>query len=196
MRLQVRPRETQVFVDGYFAGIVDNFDGTFQRLHLEAGQHTIQLFLPGHRIYSQDVYLQPGNTFAVRHTMESLGAGEAEPDRPSGAARVPRAAARGPGPPLAPASADPSTPSQQGGDSRTRTDSYGAIRIRVQPADGLVFIDGERWNGGNTDDLEVQLATGHHTIEVRKAGYRGYLTEVTVNGGETTRLNIALTIEQ
>lgn len=196
MRLQVKPRETQVFVDGYYAGIADNFDGTFQRLHLEAGQHRIELFLPGHKLYTQDIYLQPGNTFSVRHTMEALGAGEPEPDQPSGSARVPRATTRGPAPPLPPAPPDPGTAPGRTVDSRRLAESYGAIRIRVQPADGLVLIDGERWNGENADDVEVQLAAGRHTIEVRRAGYRGYLTEVTVNSGETTRLNIALSAEK
>jgi hypothetical protein len=32
LQLQVTPRETEVFVDGYFAGRVDDFDGRFQRL--------------------------------------------------------------------------------------------------------------------------------------------------------------------
>jgi hypothetical protein len=65
MRLQVKPRDTMVFVDGYFAGIVDDFDGAFQRLHVDAGQHSVQLFLPGHRLYTQDLYLQPGNSRPV-----------------------------------------------------------------------------------------------------------------------------------
>ena len=78
MRLQVKPRDTMVFVDGYFAGIADDFDGTFQRLHVDAGQHSVQLFRPGHRLYTRDLYLQPGNTFTVRHTMEPLAAGTEE----------------------------------------------------------------------------------------------------------------------
>ena len=32
LRLQVFPRTAQVFVDGYYAGIVDDYDGTFQAL--------------------------------------------------------------------------------------------------------------------------------------------------------------------
>src|SRR5689334_24188580 len=95
MRLQVKPRDTMVFVDGYFAGIVDDFDGAFQRLHVDAGQHSVQLFLPGHRLYSQNLYLQPGNTFTVRHTMERLGVGELDSEPPTGAPRGPRP----PGPP-------------------------------------------------------------------------------------------------
>ena len=39
-RLEVKPREAQVYVDGYFVGVVDDFDGTFQRLNLEPGEHS------------------------------------------------------------------------------------------------------------------------------------------------------------
>jgi hypothetical protein len=40
-QLQVTPRETEVFVDGYFAGKVDDFDGRFQRLHVQPGEHEL-----------------------------------------------------------------------------------------------------------------------------------------------------------
>ena len=83
LRLQIAPRETEVYVDGYYAGVVDDFDGAFQRLHIEPGQHTIQLYLTGHRTAEQQIYLQPGGTFRIRHTMEPLAAGEAAPARPS-----------------------------------------------------------------------------------------------------------------
>jgi hypothetical protein len=45
--LQVIPRETEVFVDGYFAGRVDDFDGRFQRLHIQPGEHELTLCLDG-----------------------------------------------------------------------------------------------------------------------------------------------------
>ncbi len=47
LRLQVRPRDAQVFVDGAYAGTVDEFDGTFQSLRLESGDYQVELVLPG-----------------------------------------------------------------------------------------------------------------------------------------------------
>jgi len=76
VRLQVSPRETEVFVDGYYAGTVDEFDGMFQRLHLEPGEHEITLYLAGHRTVNQKIFLQDRGTFRIRHTMEPLGPGE------------------------------------------------------------------------------------------------------------------------
>ena len=48
VRLQVRPRHAHIFVDGYFVGTVDDFDGTFQRLRLDAGPHQIEIHADGY----------------------------------------------------------------------------------------------------------------------------------------------------
>jgi hypothetical protein len=70
---------------------------------------------------------------------------------------------------------------------------YGTLALRVQPADAEILIDGERWAGSQGDDrLEVQLSTGSHNLEVRKSGYRIYSTDVTIRGGDTATLNVAL----
>ena len=55
-------------------------------------------------------------------------------------------------------------------------------------------IDGERWEGAQDQDrLVVQLGAGTHTVEIRKDGYRTYITDLTVRPGETTTLNVSLT---
>ena len=38
LRLEVKPKDAEVYVDGYYAGIVDDFDGTFQRLSVTPGE--------------------------------------------------------------------------------------------------------------------------------------------------------------
>jgi hypothetical protein len=88
-RLQVTPRETEVFVDGYFAGVVDDFDGFSQRLRLEPGEHEVTLFLEGHRPLTRRMLFTVGQTFKVQHEMEPLGAGEPAPQRPIPSAKPP-----------------------------------------------------------------------------------------------------------
>ena len=39
LRFKVTPKEAAVYVDGYYAGVVDDYDGVFQRLHVTPGQH-------------------------------------------------------------------------------------------------------------------------------------------------------------
>ena len=60
LRLQVFPRNAQVFVDGYYAGTVDDYDGTFQALKLEAGPYQIRIVAPGFEDLTFDVRVNPG----------------------------------------------------------------------------------------------------------------------------------------
>lgn len=201
VRVEVKPRNAEVFVDGYFAGTVDDFDGVFQRLHIEPGEHEIVIYLEGHRSFSQRFYLQPGKSFNIRHTMEPLGAGEVASPRPQGAPFQGRGAGapydgRGPVPPDA---RGPGTGRGAGG-GRGRQggpaapEGFGSLSLRVQPADAQVLIDGEVWQGSaETDRLVIQLGAGTHHIEIRKDGYRSYLTDIPIGNGQVRTLNVALT---
>ena len=60
LRLDVQPRHAQVFVDGYYAGVVDDFDGAFQSLKLEPGAYRIEISAPGFETLTFDVRLNPG----------------------------------------------------------------------------------------------------------------------------------------
>ena len=75
--------------------------------------------------------------------------------------------------------------------------AYGTLAIRVQPRDADVLIDGEPWHGPDGEDrLVVDVAEGPHTIEIRKAGYRTYVTDVQVRRGDTTPLNVSLRAQE
>jgi hypothetical protein len=62
LRLKVKPRNASVYVDGYYAGIVDDFDGIFQRLHIEAGPHRIEIRAPGFEALIFEVRIEPDHT--------------------------------------------------------------------------------------------------------------------------------------
>src|SRR5215210_4130157 len=62
LRILVKPKEAEVYVDGYFAGKVEEFDGAFQRLHVEPGQHEIAIYLEGYRTLKQHLYLSSRHT--------------------------------------------------------------------------------------------------------------------------------------
>lgn len=165
LRLQVSPSNTEVFLDGYYAGTVDDFDGIFQRLHVSAGEHDIELFLSGYRSVRQKIFVQPRETFRVRYTMEQLKPGDTPDARPVASA-PPR-----PGPVI----------------------DFGSLAIRVQPRDAVVTIDGERWQTPpDHDRLVVQLPAGPHRVEIRKEGFGVYESTVDVRRGDQTALNVSL----
>ena len=178
LRLQVSPRTAEVYVDGYYAGTVDDFDGIFQRLRLESGEYEVTLYLPGYRTVTQRLRLLPDRTLSVKHVMVPL----APTDPPE-----PRPVATGPQP-----SRELPAPAASGSGADLDA-SFGAIAIRVQPADADVLIDGERWEGPADDEaLVLQVAPGPHRIEVRKDGYRGYTAQIDVRAGQTAPINISL----
>ncbi len=69
IRLKMRPRDAQVFIDGYYAGIVDDFDGAFQSLRVVAGGHKIEIRMPGYEDLELDVMVQPGRTITLREDL-------------------------------------------------------------------------------------------------------------------------------
>jgi hypothetical protein len=217
VRLEVKPRQAEVYVDGYYAGIVDDFDGSFQRLRVEPGEHEIELWLDGYRTVHQKVYLTQDNTFRVKYQMEKLAAGQAQepkpqpieppqggnqPRRPQPPMQQPmgRGPVSRPAPPPPPDEPrEPEAP-RRGPDQPRGTQgnaAYGTLAIRVQPGDADVSIDGENWrSSGGQERLTVQVAEGSHTIEIRKSGYRTYVTQIDVRRGQTTPLNVSLRGEQ
>jgi hypothetical protein len=60
LRLKVHPRDAQVYIDGYYAGRVDEFDGVFQSLRLEEGEYQVEIVLPGYEPLAFDVRIFPG----------------------------------------------------------------------------------------------------------------------------------------
>jgi hypothetical protein len=72
LRLKVRPRAAEVYVDGYFVGIVNEFDGLFQRLRIEEGPHTVELRHPGYEPLTLDVLIVPGEKVTFEGDMIPL----------------------------------------------------------------------------------------------------------------------------
>ena len=66
LRLDVTPRHAAVLVDGYYAGVIDDFDGKFERAPLAAGPHRIDIETPGYETLAFDVNVLPGQTIRYR----------------------------------------------------------------------------------------------------------------------------------
>ena len=82
IRTEVTPKDAEVYVDGYYAGRVSDFDGALQRLHVAPGGHTITFYLEGFRTVTQDVYVQTGFNLQVGREHAAAGAWPDECPRP------------------------------------------------------------------------------------------------------------------
>jgi hypothetical protein len=187
-RLQVTPKETEVYIDGRYAGKVGAFQGFWQRLEVPAGGHELTLYLEGYRTMREKVHFEPGASYKIKWSMERLAAGESSgprPEPPRKAARATPPATAKEGEILPPSAATSARPRERSG--------FGTLAIRVQPTDATVLIDGEKWEAPESGRrLAVQVSEGTHWVEVGKHGYQTYSSSVRIHEGEVTRLNVSL----
>lgn len=199
MRVIVKPSKTRVYVDGYYSGTADDFDGMFQRLDVTAGRHEIAFKLEGYRTHRVQIYVDADETLKLRHEMVA-GEGESaedlvppeaalrereekeelerikrEPHREWPAAPSPQAQAG------APAVALGSAPEPETGT---------AVVLDVEPADASVYVDGE-FRGTVGELRQVWLAPGKHRVEIVRPGFVTLDREIEV-GAEPVPLNLRL----
>lgn len=72
LRLKVKPANAQVYVDGYFVGVTDSFDGMFQKLSIEAGSHRIEVRAEGYETVQFDVMVTPGETITYKGELRPI----------------------------------------------------------------------------------------------------------------------------
>src|SRR5262245_29861678 len=69
VQLDIDPRRAQVFFDGTYVGLVEDFSASFHHLDLPAGPHDIAVVAPGYEPLSLQVLVSPGATITQRATL-------------------------------------------------------------------------------------------------------------------------------
>jgi hypothetical protein len=72
LKLKVKPSDAQVYVDGYFSGLVDDYDGLFQKLNLEVGAHRVEVKADGYQPLAFDVRIEFDQTVTYRGELQKL----------------------------------------------------------------------------------------------------------------------------
>ncbi|PYQ55128.1 MAG: hypothetical protein DMF78_03265 [Acidobacteria bacterium] len=197
MRVIVDPDQTRVYVDGYYAGIADDFDGIFQRLYLPPGRHEIALKLEGYRTHKFRVYVPVDQTIKIHHVMER-GAGE-DSDEVVGSPNDDRYGDRDRNGRYGDRDRDRDDGRygrrdrdevEQGEDDRDDAEA-GTVRLSLRPSDASVYVDGEFRGSGRRAEV-LRLAPGRHRIEVVRPGYHTVEKDVDVRPGDSQTLDIEL----
>jgi hypothetical protein len=192
VRVIVDPDDANVYVDGAHAGVVDDFDGFSQPLHLPAGRHEILLRRDGYRSQRFKVYVTPDNTVKIHFTMEK-GTGDAPQEVVVGdpsAEQYARHDQPRPDERRRYDEADRPADSQQLRSEAPRG-GVGPLRLSVNPDDASVYVDG-RFYGTAREASRLHLTPGEHRIEVVRPGYRTYDHEIKVGGDAPTNLDVTL----
>ena len=194
LRTLVEPSKARVYVDGYYAGIVDDFDGLFQRLNVSPGRHDITFRLEGYSSHTFSIYANRDQTLKLRWDM-AKGSGETrdsvgdEDDR-----RSDRESDRDSGSYSDRPYADRSRERDSGeADSRYAPSGEargGALLLDIEPPDASVYVDGEFF-GKASQVTRLDLPPGRHRLEVVRPGYRTEETEVEIDG-QSERVTVKL----
>jgi hypothetical protein len=172
LRLDVSPKDAQVYVDGHYAGVVDDFDGIFQQLTLHPGPHLIEIRKTGYRSLVVEINLYWGQSATYRRTMESAS----EADSAAAFAGAP-GFEEGAFPPPADISALP-----------------GDVRFDVSPKDAAVYADG--FYVGIVDDFNgsqhLLLAPGRRHVSIRLDGYESVDVDLSIDAGRTMTYRTSL----
>jgi hypothetical protein len=72
LRLKVKPTNARVYVDGYYAGKVDQFDGSRQQLEIERGKHKIEISALGYAPVVFEIEIKAYETITWEGNLEPV----------------------------------------------------------------------------------------------------------------------------
>jgi hypothetical protein len=70
LRLKVKPDNALVYLDGEYVGLVNRYDGLFQKLHLDGGNHRVEIRAAGYQALTFNVRIEPDHTETYRGALE------------------------------------------------------------------------------------------------------------------------------
>ena len=196
MRIQIDQKQAEVYVDGWRAGIVDDFDSWFQSLNLEPGGHEIAFYLDGYKTQRHQLMFLHSSSQNLKGVMEKLGPGETSGPRPQPAPQTERSQGGGMPPQRAPGAQYQMVPSASGQQAvaEEMPQRFGTLSLKVLPPDAEVIVDDQSWKTvGEQQILQIKLSAGRHNIEVRKDGYVSYVEVILIRSNATMNLNVGLT---
>ena len=185
-----------MYVDGYYAGIVDDFDGTFQRLRVPPGEHELVIYLEGYRSTKQNILFRPRAGYKINASLEKLADGEqAEPrPKPSPDTNPQRTPGGAPG---IVAATMPIAANRGAASRRRRQGSVPSLCVSSLRARRSSWTA----NAGRAPTRAASASSCSWPKAVtawrcRETGYQPYATDVEVRSGETATLNVSLPQER
>jgi hypothetical protein len=204
--LDVSPAKTEVYLDGHYIGVVDQYDGFPQYLWLEKGTYDLVLFKDGFSTISRQITIYPGLVISVDDRMEPGESVRPEDLAPKTHerrdARIRDEEERreqlerdGRDEDWRDRVRDDRDHWRDGEDGDRSTRDRGRVRIDVEPGDASVYLDG-KFVGTGAELAELRsgllLEPGSHKLSIVRPGYKATEKQFEVEAGETTDLEIEL----
>lgn len=211
VRTEIKPKEAKVYVDGDYAGEVDDFDGWWQRMQVEPGRHRIVFRASGFRPYAVTLRVLPGQEYKIKQQLQP-----GDDSIPDSDMRLPdrdydqdygsrdrkyrdrdyddqyrdRSYKRERNSEYDRDDKNRDYESDQDhhesdnpNDDQSQGDKH-AITLQIQPNDATIYVDGNYYGTGDvnaTGEVQILLPEGVHRIEIVRPGYESYSKEIHVN---------------
>ena len=82
LELRIKPRNTQVWIDGDYAGLAKDFDGYPSYLWVNGGSYEVSFYLPGYETVTQGFEVRPGHVGRVKMKLRRGPTEALPPSRP------------------------------------------------------------------------------------------------------------------
>jgi len=199
--LDVRPEKAEVFVNGRYAGLADNFDGFPTYLWLEEGSYEISFYKEGFETLTREIKvtptavvglddrMTPGTAVKPEPIAEVASAAKSDWARKEDAwrerAREYRSRREG----------------TRGGDQAPNGEVFdtrgepGRLQLSVAPQDASVYLDGRLLgSAGELARLHAGLivSPGDHDLEVVRPGYESRSVTFSVEEGKEVEVDVRL----
>ena len=175
--MDVRPEEAQIFVNGEYVGIADQYDGYPGYLWLEEGTYDVVIFMEGFQTISRQYSVYPGLVVDVN---DRMARGEAKrPEELISKSTVNRDERLRRDRERAEAVARDRERDQQMG--------VGRIQLKIWPEDTAVYLDGHfLGTAGELAQLSAGLVVepGEHVLELVRPGFITEEVPIDVPSGE------------
>ena len=182
--LDLRPKKTEIYVDGAYVGVADQFDGFPRYLWLDEGTYELAFYKEGYQTIFRQYTIFPGVTIAVDDRMQP---GQAVLPTPPASAYSP--------------AAEPDPELEGGAESGDMlppagfTDDGGRVVVTASPSDAAVYLDGH-FVGIAAELAELtaglMVEPGDHLVDVIRPGYESQRLPLSVAAGERVELELAL----
>jgi hypothetical protein len=187
--LNVRPKDTAVYVDGGYVGIVGNYDGYPGYLWLDEGLHQVVLHKSGYQTLAQDYRIIAGNRIKVRHKMQK------------GVATAPQELFKPPPvlhqqekeqPATQISGQEPWREKRPVEPTAERSAAVGtSLHLDVEPDQASIYLDG-RFLGIGGEIVSLSIEPGSHRIEVIYPGQKPQTRDFEARAGESVEIQVEL----
>jgi hypothetical protein len=204
--LDLKPGNTQIYVNGQLIGIADDFDGWPQYLWLESGDYHFIFYRQDRQPIVREYKILSGVVIDVE---DRLQRGEAPPVESlfpppterrderirSNAEQRARVEAERAADWRQRSEAIRRHAAGEGMEDGRATGDFGSLLLAVDPSDASVYLDG-RFLGTGEDITRLRrgltVDAGEHTLSVVRPGYEGEEVEINVDAGEQVEVSVRL----